>query len=129
MIEALQKLGYYVNFIANGHLPTILNSGFPVNAATALITIPSSARQIKLSDRRQMRQVRLDFRKQKQVLVYEYMYRKNGDGKWSDRLITTSSRGNIIAPLETAFWYEIKVRAVNTKGAGNWSDTVRWLVR
>src|SRR5699024_11991541 len=33
LIEALQKLGYYVNFIANRHLPTILNSGFPINAS------------------------------------------------------------------------------------------------
>ncbi|WP_312364902.1 fibronectin type III domain-containing protein [Sphingobacterium sp.] len=76
--------------------------------------------------------MRLDFDSQgKSVRVYDYCYRTldTPDSEWSDRLTTTSSRGNIIAPLNVAQLYEFKVRAVNSKGPGDWSQTVSILVR
>uniref|UniRef100_UPI003F60434F fibronectin type III domain-containing protein n=1 Tax=Sphingobacterium sp. LRF_L2 TaxID=3369421 RepID=UPI003F60434F len=63
--------------------------------------------------------------------IYEYRYRlaDTGDAGWSDRLSTTSSRGNIIAPLLVGQTYEVQVRALNTKGVGDWSQTASILVR
>jgi hypothetical protein len=128
---ALQKLGYYVNSTADGHLATVLSSGFPTNAPSTATLVPLTADNVKLSDGRQSGQVRLDFAKQTKVLLYEYCYRKvqQPEAEWGDRLTTTSSRGNIIAPLEVGQRYEIRVRAVNTKGAGDWSQVAGILVR
>jgi len=62
-------------------------------------------------------------------LMYEYQDRMESESEWSDRLVTSSSKANIIAPLEVAQGYEVRVRAVNTHGVGDWSDTARILVR
>ena len=131
LAEAMQQLGYYVNSVAKGHLSTVLSSGFPTNATSASAMVPLIVDSVKASDGRQSGQVRLDFAKQDNVRLYEYVYRKvqTPEEEWSDRLTTTSSRGNIIAPLELGHYYEMKVRAVNTKGAGDWSQTARILVR
>lgn len=129
LAESLQKLGYHVNSVADGHLPTVLSSGFPINAPAVANIIPLAVRNVRLSDGRQSGQVRLDFEKQKGMLLYEYIYREAGEEEWSDRFATSSSRGNIIAPLERGTIYEVRVRAINTKGIGNWSDPAAILVR
>lgn len=131
LILALQKLGYYVNSVAEGHLSTLLSSGFPTNATSTGGLVPLMVENVKLSDGRQSGQMRLDFSSQKKVLLYEYCYRKveTPEGEWSDRLTTSSSRMNIIAPLEVGYWYEVRVRAINSKGTGDWSKTVNMLVR
>ncbi len=131
LVSALQKLGYYVNAVADGHLSTLLSSGFPTNAPSTSSLPPSMVLNVRLSDTAQSGQMRLDFAKQAKVLVYEYCYRKveSPEAPWSDRLTTSSSRNNIIAPLEPGQYYEVRVRAVNTKGAGDWSQTARFLVR
>ncbi len=131
LAEALQQLAYYVNSVAKGHLSTLLSSGFPTNSQGVSELVPMPVEAVRLSDGRQSGQVRLDFDKQTGVKVYEYRYRiwEGLEDEWSDRLSTTSSRGNIIAPLEVGLRYEVQVRAVNTKGAGDWSQTVSILVR
>lgn len=131
LAEILQRLGYYVNSTAAGHLATVLSSGFPTNAPSSVTLVPLVVEGVKLSDGRQSGQVRLDFGKQVKVLMYEYCYRKvqEPELEWSDRLMTTSTRGNIIAPLEVGQWCEVKVRGVNNKGAGDWSQSIRILVR
>lgn len=131
LILALQKLGYYVNSVAEGHLSTLLSSGFPTNASATTGLVPLMVENVKLSDGRQSGQMRLDFTSQKKVLLYEYCYRKVQipEVEWSDRLTTSSSRMNIIAPLEVGQWYEVRVRAVNSKGMGDWSQIASMLVR
>lgn len=131
LAETLQRLGYYVNSTARGHLPTVLSSGFPTNTPRVLHQIPLQIEGVKLMDGRQSGQVLLYFTKQQQARVYEYCYRKAGDveEEWSDRLTTTSSRGNVIAPLEVAQRYEVKVRAINSKGVGDWSEIASIIVR
>lgn len=84
---------------------------------------------VKLSDGRQSTQARLDFAAQRKVLMYEYQYRQEGETEWGERFATSSSRFNIIAPLVVATRYEVRVRAVNTQGVGDWSDTASILVR
>lgn len=129
--EAMQKLGYYVNSVANGQLSTLLSSGFPVSGARTNALIPKQMEGVKLSDGRQAGQVRLDFEKQPDALIYEYTYRRVSEieEEWSDRFVTTSSRGNVIAPLRSGYYYEARVRAVNRMGAGDWSQVVKFLVR
>lgn len=131
LIAALQKLGYYVNAVADGHLSTILSSGFPTNSPISGAVVPLKVESVKLSDGRQSGQLRLDFGKQHNIRIYEYCYRKLGENteEWSDRFTTTSTRANIIAPLHPGFFYEVKVRAVNSQGPGDWSDTATLLVR
>ena len=127
---ALRQLGYYVNSVAEGQLSTLLSSGFPTNSGmNTRVQTPLKVEAVKLSDGRQSGQVRLDFQKQPKVLMYEYQYRAEGDEQWSDRYATTSSRGNIIAPLAVAKVHEIRVRAVNTRGVGDWSNAATILVR
>ncbi|AIM38991.1 hypothetical protein KO02_21565 [Sphingobacterium sp. ML3W] len=131
LIVALQQLGYYVNGVAQGHLSTLLSSGFPTNSAVFANQVPLKVDNVRLSDGRQSRQVKLEFVAQKIATIYEYRYRIRDDFEnlWGDRYTTTSSRGNIIAPLEVGKFYEVQVRAVNTQGTGDWSDAASILVR
>lgn len=126
---ALQQLAYYVNSVAQGHLSTLLSSGFPTNSVGTPVQIPLKVEAVKLTDGRQSMQARLDFAAQRKVLMYEYQYRQEAEEEWSERFATSSSRVNIIAPLVVAKRYEVRVRAVNTQGAGDWSDTASILVR
>lgn len=130
LAESLKQLGYYVNLESKGHLATVLSSGFPVNASATTTLVPLRVEGVKLSDGRQSGQVRLDLAKQKKVLLYEYCYRlQRPDEDWSERVTTSSSRGNIIAPLPPGERVAVKVRAVNSKGAGDWSEEKTMLVR
>lgn len=129
--EELQALAYYVNTTAKGRVSTLLSSGFPVSEPLTNTLVPLVVQSVKASDGRQSGQMRLDFQAQKKVNVYEYSYRKlaEEEQEWSDRFTTTSSRGNIIAPLDPGIYYEVRVRAVNKQGAGDWSQVVKFLVR
>lgn len=131
LITAMQKLGYYVNGVAQGHLSTLLSSGFPTNSASFGNQVPLKVDNVRLSDGRQSGQVKLEFAPQKIATIYEYRFRQRNEPmmEWGDRLTTTSSRGNIIAPLEIGHFYEVQVRAVNTQGTGDWSDSANILVR
>lgn len=75
--------------------------------------------------------MRLDFANQRNVLIYEYQVRPrtSPESDWSEGFKTSSSRGNIIAPLEEGGRYEVRVRAINTQGVGDWSQVAVWLVR
>lgn len=131
LMVAIQQLGYYVNSIAQGHLSTLLSSGFPTNSASYANQVPLKVDNVRLSDGRLSGQVKLDFASQKIATIYEYRYRIRTDipKEWGDRFTTTSSRGNIIAPLEVGRFYEVQVRAINTQGVGDWSDSANILVR
>lgn len=131
LMKMMQQLAYYVNSVAAGRLSALLSSGLPIGRENSQALVPLAVQGVKLSDGRQSGQVRLNFESQKNIRVYEYCYRKVSDPEeeWSDRFVTTSSRGNIIAPLEVAKLYEVKVRAINTQGTGDWSQTVSILVR
>ncbi|WP_270088432.1 hypothetical protein [Sphingobacterium sp. SYP-B4668] len=128
---ALQQLAYYVNSVAQGKLSVLLSSGFATTAPATASLVPLPVQGLKASDGRQSGQVRIDFLAQKRVLLYEYSYRKVTvpTQAWGERMVTTSSRGNIIAPLEVGEWYEFRVRAVNTQGPGDWSQMATILVR
>ncbi|MFD2966747.1 fibronectin type III domain-containing protein [Sphingobacterium bambusae] len=127
--EALQKLGYYVNATAQGHLSTLLSSGFRSSSGISSLEVPLKIEAVKVRDGRQSGQVRLDFAPQRAARMYECVYRKQHEEAWSAHISTTSSRLNIIAPLSVGQYYEIRVRGINTHGQGDWSDIVTIMVR
>lgn len=131
LMDILQKLAYHVNLISNGHLSTLLSSGFPTTNQSSANLVPLAVKNVRVRDGRQSGQVRLDFAKDSGILIYEYRYRDLSldEEEWSDRYMTTTSRANIIAPLKVGQYYEVQVRAVNSQGPGDWSNTVRILVR
>lgn len=131
LISALQKLGYYVNTVADGQLSMLLSSGFATRAEAVPSVVPLPVENVRLSDGRQSGQMRLDFNNQQKIRLYEYCYRQvqSPETEWSDRFTTSSSRGNIIAPLEPGQRYEVKVRAITTKGPGDWSQVVSLIAR
>lgn len=131
LVAILQKLGHYVNMVAAGQLSVLLSSGFPVNSLAKGSQVPLRVDAVRLSDGRQSGQMRLDFSKQRNVLIYEYEYRKHTtpESSWSESFKTSSSRGNIIAPLEEGVRYEVRVRAINSQGVGDWSQVAIWFVR
>ncbi|TYR36926.1 fibronectin type III domain-containing protein [Sphingobacterium phlebotomi] len=131
LAEILQQLGHYVNSIAKGHFSRVLSSGFPTQGSKVLPQAPGVVDGLKLEDGRQSGQVQLGFNTQPNIRLYEYQYRKADvpDEPWSERFITTSSRGNVIAPLLPGVYYEARVRAINTHGIGDWSQIVRTMAR
>lgn len=131
--EVLFDLAFYVNKIAQGDLPTLLSSGFPVSSTQTTYFSPDIIRGMVLSDGRQPGQLRLDFEKQERVLVYEYRYTyekdSNGELVWNNEVFkTSSSRGNILA-VEEGKRYYVQVRAVNIKGISLWSEAVSLMAR
>lgn len=131
LAEILQQLGHYVNSVAKGHLSKVLSSGFPTNSPEAPPQPPNVVDGLKLEDGRQSGQIRLSFNKLSNIRLYEYQYRRADvpDEPWSERFITTSTRGNVIAPLLPGVHYETRVRALNTHGIGDWSQVVRIMAR
>lgn len=131
LANELQRLAYHVNAVAEGRLSVLLSSGFPTNSAATTAMVPLPVQNVRASDGRQSGQIRLDFASQRGIRVYEYRYRRVSvpEEPWSDRLTTTSTRGNVIAPLEFGVMYEFQVRAVNTQGPGDWSQTAAIMVR
>lgn len=130
LVDQLKRLSYYVNTTSKGQLSVLLSSGFPTTSMSNSSLVPTRVEKITLTDGRQSGQIRLDFIPQKETRIYEYCYKMvEGNDLWSDRMTTTSSKGNIIAPLVVGNLYEVKVRGVNRQGAGDWSNTVSIMAR
>ncbi len=127
----LQQLAYYVNSVAQGQASVVASSGMRIQKEPETLTIPEVVENIRITDGPQSGQIKLAFDRQPNARVYEYRYRKvnSDDEPWSDRVMITSSRNNIIAGLESGQMYEFQVRAVNSKGPGDWSGSVRRIVR
>ncbi|NGM62845.1 fibronectin type III domain-containing protein [Sphingobacterium sp. SGG-5] len=127
----LQQLAYYVNSIAKGQASVALSSGIPIRAGRSTLVVPTAVENVRVADGLQSGQIKISFDSQPNIRMYEYRYRKtdSGDGSWSDRVMTSSSRSNIIAGLEAGQMYEFQVRAINSKGPGDWSESVFIIVR
>jgi hypothetical protein len=130
----LRQLAMYVTKTAGGNLQALLSSGFELSDAPRDMTLPEVVRNVQLKDGRQSGQVRLDFDKQPEALLYEYRYTQAAftfdEMVWVDPpLITTSSRNNILAPLVPLTRYYVQVRAVNGLGKSEWSEPVSYIGR
>lgn len=134
VLEAvLKKLAFYVTQIADGSLTVLLSSGFEVSTIPQSDNVPGVVTGITLRDGRQEGQMRLDFEKNRSAKMYEYQICKVGadgaPGEWGDSFTTTSSKLNIIAPLEGLQRYGVRVRAINGYGRSDWSEMVTHVVR
>jgi len=132
--DNLAELGFYVNKVAKGNLPAMLSSGFPVSKYRNKVLSPEIVRNLIVTDGRHRGEMVLSFDKLPSILFYEYRYssEKDEDGEvdWGEELIlTTSSRNNLIKPVTPGQTYYLSARATNTKGTGDWSDTVSWMAR
>ena len=129
----LKKLAFYVETIADGALHIILSSGFQVKAPATKAVIPAVPERIRLSDTMQSGQLRLDFDPVKKVWGYEYSYSTEMDESgalvWSEEYTTTSSRNNVIAPLQPGSLCHVRVRSRNGKGVSDWSEPVSLIAR
>ncbi|HWV71475.1 MAG TPA: fibronectin type III domain-containing protein [Pseudosphingobacterium sp.] len=129
----LKKLAFYVNTVANGALHVVLSSGFPVKQLRTSLDIPLFPERLRLLDTSQSGQLRFDFNAAKNAWEYEYTYTTlvddNGIPQWGDILTTTSSRNNIIAPLEAGSICRVRVRSRNGKGVSDWSEPISRMAR
>ncbi len=133
LVRLMQQLAFYVNKIADGNLQLLLSSGFLLNNYPRRKEVPDIITGVTLQEGRQSGQMRLDFQKQKQVPLYEYRYGLKPEGsdepQWTAPLLTSSSRNNVLAPLELFQRYYVQVRAVNSLGKSPWSEAVSYIVR
>lgn len=132
--RTLSELAFYVNKIAQGNLPIMLSSGFQISKYRSSVLPPARVQHLLLSDGRQSGQMVLEFKKLKNAILYAYRYTKDKDatGKpdWNAEIHnTTSSRNNVIAPVLPGEIYYVSVRAINSRGTGDWSETVSWMAR
>lgn len=132
--DKLAELAFYVNKVAKGNLATMLSSGFPVSKYRNSVLSPDIVRNLIVTDGRHKGEMVLSFDKLPSVLFYEYRYTsekdEQGEVDWGEELIlTTKSRNNLIKPVIPGETYYLSVRATNSKGAGDWSDTVSWMAR
>lgn len=129
----LKRLAFYVTQVADGSLPKLLSSGFTISSVPQRDDVPNVVTGIRLSDGRQRGQMRLDFDKNPSAKIYEYQVcpvdQQEPIGEWSEIYTTTSSKINIIAPLEQMQRYGVRVRAVNGYGKSDWSEMVTHVVR
>ena len=132
LISALQQLAFYVSKVAEGNLQMLLSSGFQLSSYPKAGDVPELVRSVVLRDGKQSGQMRLDFAKQTSILLYEYrfaMEEEMKEGLWSEPLLTTSSRNNIMAPLTPFQRYFVQVRGVNGFGKSEWSEAVSHVIR
>ncbi len=133
LLEQMRLLAQYVNNTANGVVSALLSSGFPLKAQPGSIPVPLVPQRVRLGDGRQRGQLRLDFDAVQHAWEYEYAvaHEQDGEGEplWGELYATTSSRGNIIAPVIPAVTYRVRVRARNGRGIGDWSEPVSLIAR
>ncbi len=131
--DLLKRLAFYVSTTADGNLAMLLSSGFRTTAYPKSGRIPERPITIRLRDGRQSGQLVLAFNKVPGSLFYEYRYgvmdEALGEHQWSEPLTTTSSRDNVIAPVEAAKRYYVQVRAASGYGKSDWSEPVSLIVR
>ncbi len=130
--KALKAVAFQVNAIADGDLVKLFSSGFELSGKQGKSTIPEEVSDIRLSDGKQSGEIRLDFFKQANRLIYEYRYAQEKDDKgnhcWSELMLTGSTVRNKIpaTPFKPCY---VQVRAVNAIGKSGWSEPVSFIGR
>ena len=132
--KALADLAFYVNKVADGRLSILLSSGFEISQQVTRLNPPELVRNLVLKDGFLKEQMLLSFDAQSGVRLYEYRITQERDEEgnliWGSRVhITTSSKNNLIEPVEAGTIYYVSARAINTRGKGDWSEPVSWMAR
>lgn len=126
--EMLRKIAFYVNEVGNGTRSALLSSGLILEVDPSSTPVPPKVTKATLMDGLQQDQFKIGFDKVPNALLYEYQVSDIDDGQgnpvWGESYRTGSSRGNVFAPVVKDVTYKLRVRAVNKKGAGDWSEVV-----
>lgn len=124
--EMLSKIAFYVNEVSNGTRSSLLSSGLILEADPTITQIPPQVTNARLLDGQQKDQFKLAFDRVPKALLYEYQISDQddelGNPIWGEIYRASSTRGNVFAPVVSDVTYKFRVRAVNKKGAGDWSD-------
>lgn len=133
LLEAFKQLAFYINTVSDGSQPMLVSSGLILASQPREVYVPDVPRLLRLRDGRVSGQMRLDFEPVKDALEYLYTVSDTVDGQgnvvWPDPVLTTRSKRNFIDPVEPGTTYFARVRARNSKGMGDWSETVSLIAR
>ena len=133
LLESMRRMAIYVNLTADGRADQLVSSGFMMAAQPQRSTTPEAPLWVRIVDGPQYGQMKLILAKVKSAWEYEYQLgTTNWDGQiiWEDVLHrTTNSRGTVITGLIGGQTYQVRVRARNGRGPGDWTDPVSWMVR
>lgn len=133
LLEAFKQLAFYINTVSDGSQPMLVSSGLILASQPREVYVPDIPRLLRLRDGRVSGQMRLDFEPVKDALEYLYTVSdavdEQGNVVWPDPVLTTRSRRNFIDPVEPGTTYFARVRARNSKGLGDWSETVSLIAR
>lgn len=131
--NVLKQLAFYVSMEADGSLQKLLSSGFDVSRYPRAGNVPNTITGVFLRDGKQSGQMRLDFNRDPQALLYEYCIAnerdESGELIWGDAISTSSSRQHIIAPVTPFKRHYVRVRAINGYGKSEWSEPVSFIPR
>jgi len=126
LADLLKQLAFHVTTTAAGNLTVLLSSGFRTTAYPQRGTVPAQPFGGLLVRGRQSGQLVFSVQKVPGKLYYEYRYGTKREGdvepQWGDVLVTTSSNGNVIAPVEPKVDYYAQARACNGYGKSEWSE-------
>lgn len=126
--DMLRKIAFYVNQVSDGTRSALLSSGLILEVDPVSTPLPAKVLNAALMDGLQQDQLKVAFDKVPNALLYEYQVAdaddEQGNPVWKDSYRTGSTRGNVFAPVVRDVTYKLRVRAVNKKGAGDWSEVV-----
>lgn len=133
VLLALRTLANYVNEKARGHMSKLLSTGLQLVSQPGRIDVPSVPQEIKLKDGALSGQIKVSFKRAKNVWMYDIQLGTEAppgeELDWGELYQTTVSRGTVIGNLTIGQRYYVRVRALNGKGAGDWSQPISMLVR
>ncbi len=126
LMDLLKRLAFDVTSTAKGNLTVLLSSGFRTSACPQRGRVPEQPVNGRLVRGRQSGQLVFSMQKVPSKLYYEYRYGTKGEGevepRWGEPLVTTSSVGNVIAPVTPTVRYYAQARACNGYGKSEWSE-------
>lgn len=133
VMSMLKKMAFYVNDAAGGHLEKLYSSGFSISQGVSRRQFPEIVAEVRLRDGRGIGSMKLDFKKQENIPLYEYRYASKKDEtgaiiEWCEPLLTSSTRVTI-NELNPMTIYYVQVRALNGEGRSEWSEPVSHAVR
>lgn len=133
LLAAFSRLATYVNQKADGHLPSLLSSGFELEKESSVLRNPSIPAMVALVDGPQSAQMKLKFKKVPYCWLYEYQYTHelddHGQPVWGETIVSRNTLTNLIAPVIPGRTYYARVRARNGTGVSDWSAVVSLIAR
>lgn len=134
LADNLQKLAFYVNTVADGHLPTLYASGFRITSPQMKGLHPSTPDWVKAHDGHLNGSVRIDFGKvDGNNISYEYSFAVtddlNGTPEWTNSVYTRATKRNRVDGIAPRAVLHVRVRALNANGVSEWTPPIKHIVR